>query len=329
MSEPVVVRPVKTKADYKTFLTFPWLLYQNDPYWVPPLFSMQKHKFDRAHNPSWKYMEGDYFLAWRGNKPVGTIAAFINHRHNEIRHEHIGFFGAFEVYEDQEAAAALLNCAAAYVQGKGYDVLRGPATFSTNEECGLLIQGFDDSPAILMPYNPPYYQTFIENTLGFAQRMDMYSYSFVLPDFQGSKKLEQSFRVTRKNNERRHITVRTPKNGREIRREFRNLQQIYNRAWIDNWGFVPLSEIEIEDVAKQLSQFLEPRLAFFADVDGKPAGFLMGIPDMNQPLSRAYPRPGKPEPLSLLHVFWHWKLRPKINRIRIALMGVDPEFQNI
>ncbi len=328
MSAPLTVRKVESKADFETFLRFPWQLYRGDPYWVPPLVGMQRHKLDRRKNPSWQHMEGDYFIAWRGDEPVGTIAAIINHRHNEFQHEHIGFFGCFEVYDDQEAASALLETAAEYVAAKGYDALRGPASFSTNDECGLLIKGFDDPPVILMPYNYPYVQRLIENTPGFVKVMDTYSFRITLKDWTASPKLEQTLRVTRKNNERRGITVRTL-DPRQMRRDLALFKDIYNQAWDDNWGFVPLSDAELDALVRDLGQYLEPRLAFFAEVRGEPAAFLLAFPDLNQPLRAAYPRPGKPTLLTLAQVFWHWKIRSKITRVRIALMGVRENFRGI
>lgn len=330
MSAPVSVRKVESKRDFETFLKFPWALYKGDPYWVPPLVSQMRHKLDRKLNPSWAYMEGDYFLAWRGEQPVGTIAAFINHRHNEFHNEHIGFFGLFQVYDDQEAATALLETAADYVRGLGYDAIRGPASFSTNDECALLIEGFDGPPLLLMPYNYPYFQRLVENTPGFEKVMDLYSYYITLEGVQSDdgQYLEKLFRVTRKNNARRRITVRPP-DLKHLKQEFLTLKAIYNRAWDKNWGFVPFSDDELDEMVKELGQFFEPRLTFFAEVEGRPVGFLLGIPDMNQVLHKAYPRPGKPELLAMLQALWHWKVRSKITRFRVMLLGVQENHRGL
>ncbi len=329
MAAPVTVRKVESKADFNIFLKFPWILYKGDPFWVPPPVAFQKHKLDKQKNSTWKHMEGDYFIAWRGDQPVGTIAAFINHRHNEFHHEHIGFFGMFEVYDDQEAANALLDTAAEYVRAKGYDAIRGPASFSTNEECGVLIEGFDDPPVILMPYNPRYYQKLMENATGFNKVMDLYSYYITLQGIQdAAERLNKLFRITEKNNERRHIVVKGI-DTKHQKDEFVKLKGIYNNAWDKNWGYVPFSDPELDEMVEQLGQFVDPRLAFFAEVEGKPIAFLMALPDLNQALLHAYPRPGKPELLSLLQIGWHWKVRRKINRIRIMLMGVQEGYRGI
>ncbi len=328
MTSSVAVRSVESRAEHETFLRFPWRHYRGDPYWVPPLVSMQREKLDQRKNPAWEYMDGDYFIAWRGDQPVGTIAAFINHRHNEFRDEHIGFFGCFECVDDQAVADALLDTAAAYVRGRGYDALRGPVSFTTNEECGLLIKGFDDPPAILMPYNYPYYQRLLENVPGFAKVMDTCSYNITLTDWQASKKLQQTIRVTERNNQRRGITVRTL-DRKHMKRDLALFKDIYNQAWHDNWGFVPLSDKELDALVRDLGTYLEPRLALFAAVEDEPAAFLLAFPDLNQPLKAAYPRPGKPELLTLAQVFWHWKIRSKIRRIRVALFGVKDRFRGM
>src|SRR5215467_536238 len=121
MSNQVIVRKVETSREYQAFVEFPWQLYGNDANWVPPLLSMRRDLLDKRKNPEWQYLQGDYFAAWRGEQLVGTIAAFVNHRHNECNHDHIGWFGAFEVLEDEEAALALLNTAVDWVQSRGYD----------------------------------------------------------------------------------------------------------------------------------------------------------------------------------------------------------------
>ncbi|MBI5960732.1 MAG: hypothetical protein HY866_18480 [Chloroflexi bacterium] len=325
---PVTVRKVENKTDLNTFITLPWKIYKDNPYWTPPLLSMQRHKLDRDKNPTWKHLEGDYFVAWRGDQPVGTIAAFINHRHNEYHNERIGFFGFFEVYDDQEAAHALLKTAADYVKAKGYTALRGPASFSTNDECGLLIQGFEDEPVVAYPYNPAYYQSLIESMPGFVKVMDTNAYYLTLSDAGDSEKIQKMLRINQKNNERRGIVVHAP-NRRDLKAEFVTLKDIYNSAWDKNWGFVPLTNDELDALVKDMSMYIDPRVTLFATVNGEPAGFLLAVPDLFQAVHLAHPRPGKPEIFSLVQVLWYWKVRRKISRIRIPFMGVKEKFRGI
>lgn len=328
MSTPLVVRKAETKQDFKTYLHFPWTIYKDNPNWVPPLLSMQKHKFDKQKSATWQHMEGEFFIAWRGDQPVGTIAAVINHRHNEFHDENIGFFGMFECIDDQEVATVLLEQAAEYIAAQGATAIRGPVNLSTNDECGLLIEGHDDMPVVLYPYNPPYYQRLIENVPGFAKVMDTYSYHFTLAGTRDSGRLERLYRVVQKNNERRGIMVRLV-NVKDVKGELGLLREIYNSAWDKNWGFVPFSDRELDELIRDLGQYLEREMTFFAEVKGESAGFLLGVPDLNQALHAAYPRPGKPEVITLLQVLWHWKIRSKITRLRLPLMGVKAEFRGI
>ena len=175
MAEALSVRKVEGDADLRAFFEFPWRVHRDSPAWVPPMLSMRHELLDKQKNPAWQYMAGDYYVAWRGAQPVGTIAAFINHRHNEFHNERIGWFGAFEVLDDQEAATALLDTAAEHVRRLGYEALRGPQTFTTHEECGLLIEGFG-RPVLLIPWNPPRYQAHVEQA-GLVKYVDLYSFA--------------------------------------------------------------------------------------------------------------------------------------------------------
>lgn len=321
----VNVRKVETPADFRAFFEFPWTLYKDDPNWVPPLLSMRSDLLNKKKNPSWEYMEGDYFAAWRGDKIVGTIAALINHRHNEFHQEHVGWFGAFEVYDDQEAATALLNTAAEWVKAKGYDAIRGPQTFTTHEDCGVLVDGFTP-PVLLMPYNHPYYQKLVENA-GFVKAMDIYSFH-VSRARQAEIGLQDRLgRITQGVMKRNKITIRNI-DRKNLKQEFVLFKEIYNVAWDKNWGFVPMTPKELDALVVSLGQFFEPRFAFFAYVDGEPAGFVLSIPDFNQVLHKAYARPGTPEIFTLLKALWYWKIRPVMTWARIPLLGVKEAYRN-
>lgn len=321
----VTIRKVENAADFRTFFEFPWTLYKNDPNWVPPLLSMRRDLLDKEKNPGWEYMEGDYFTAWRGDQIVGTITAIINHRHNEFHGEHIGWFGTFEVIDDQEAATALLQTAADWVKAKGYDAIRGPQSFSTHDECGLLVDGFQ-RPVLLMPYNPPYYQKLVENA-GFVKAMDVYSFHLSRQGAAEARTGDRLERLTQAVMKRNKITVR-PIDRKRLKQEFALFKEIYNAAWEKNWGFVPMTPKELDGMVASLGLFFDPDFAFFADVDGQPAGFVLAIPDFNQVLQKANPRPGVPEFLTLLRALWHWKIRPVMDWARIPLMGVKQEFRN-
>jgi GNAT superfamily N-acetyltransferase len=313
----LTIQECRTPAERRAFVTFPWRVYRNDPYWVPPLISERMTFFDPRRNPFYQHAEVALFMARRDGEPVGTIAALINHQHNAFHNEQVGFFGAFEVLPDREAAHALLATARDWVRERGMTALRGPATFSTNEECGLLIEGFDDPPRILMAYNPPYYRDFIER-FGFQKAMDLYAYELTVEVLDWSEKL---VRVVEKLKSRAKFRVR-PGNIRRFREELDRIKKVYNSAWERNWGFVPLTDAEIEHMAAQLIRFVDPDLVFIAEVDDEPIGFSLTLPDLNQALRKAYPRPGVPEWWTLIKLLYYWKVRRVVDTIRVLAMGV-------
>ena len=325
MTSAVSVRKVESATDFKAFFEFPWTAYKGDPNWVPTLLSMRRELLDKKKNAAWDYMEGDYFAAWRGDQIVGTVTAFINHRHNEFHEEHIGWFGTFEVLNDQEAADALLNTAAEWVRSRGYDAIRGPSTFTTHEEVGLLVDGFT-RPVLLMPYNPPYYQQLVENA-GFVKLMDINSFYLNRDQAVESGLFARLERMTNALMKRSKITIR-PADPKNLRADFAMFKELYNAAWEKNWGFVPMTERELDSTVESLGQFFDPKLAHFAFIDGDPAGFVLPIPDFNQVLQKVYPRPGVPEVFSLLKALYYWKIKKSMDWVRTPLFGVKEPYRN-
>lgn len=321
----ITIRKVETPADLKRIIEFPYTLYADDPNWVAPLVSIQRDKFIKTKNPGWEYMVGDYFLAFRGDRLVGTIAAFINHRHNSFHDEQVGWFGAFEVYNDPEAAQALLDTAANWVKAAGYPMIRGPQTFSTHEETGLLVDNFS-RPVLLYPYNPPYYAGFIE-AAGYQPCMDTYCFSMTQAQVKEVGLEDRLQRVTKAIMKRGKISVRQI-NPAKLKEDFQLFKDIYNVAWEKNWGFVPMTERELDALVEALGQFFDPDLAFFAYVADEPAGFILAVPDFNQVLQKAVPNPKTPEAITLLKALYYWKIKPIIDCVRIPLLGVKREFRN-
>ncbi len=322
---PVEIRKVVTDADLKTFTEFPWTLNKGDPNWVPNLLSIRRDLLNKKKNPSWAYMDGEFFLAVRDGKVVGTIGAVINHRHNEFHNEQVGWFGAFEVYDDQEAATALLNAAADWIKGQGYPVMRGPQSFTTHEETGLLVDGYT-RPILLMPYNKPYYERLVLGA-GLTPILDTYSYTLSSEKAESTGLLERLKRITESIMKRNKITVR-PIDRKNLKQDFVLFKELYNSAWDKNWGFVPMTPDELDALVASLGQFFDPRLAFFGYVDGKPAGFILAIPDFNEVLHKAQPKPSEPEPLTLIKALYYWKIRPVMTWARVPLMGVKEEYRS-
>ncbi len=319
MPTSIEIRKVESARDYRAFFRFPWQVYRGDPNWVPPLRSIRRDLLDRQRNPAWEYLEGDYFGAWRGDQLVGTIAAYINHRHEQFHAEKVGWFGAFETIDDPETAHALLAAAADWARAHDRPILRGPQTFTTHEEVGLLVENF--SPAVLqMPYNPPYYSRLIE-TAGFSKAMDMYSFYLDSSEAAQVGLSARLNRIAQSIMKRSKITVR-PADRKRMRAEFQLIKDIYNTAWEKNWGFVPLTPRELDGLVEALGMIVDPRMLYFADVDGDPAGFILAVPNLNQAIHRAYPRPNEPELWTLLKVLWYWRVRRVIDMVRVPLMGV-------
>ena len=325
MGTLIEIRPIANKREFKQFFRFPWLHYAQDPNWAPPLLSIRRQLLDKAKHPAWQYMEGEYFAAWRGGEMLGTIVAFINHEHNRYQAENIGFFGMFETVNDPEVAQALLSAASKWTRTRGAEAMRGPATFTTNEECGLLIDNFSP-PVIMMPYNPPYYQELIE-AAGFEKVMDLHCLYMDRDLIEANNTLARLERLVSRAAQRSNISVRQF-NGRDKKNEFKRFQAIYNAAWEENWGFLPMNEAELQSLVDDLGMLVEPDLAFFAEIAGEPVGFALSIPNFNEPLQRAYPRPGVPEWLTMAQVAWHWKIRKSIRGVRMPLMGVKKQYRN-
>ncbi len=319
------IRPLADRKQFTEFFQFPWRHYADDPNWVPPLLSMRRRLLDTARHPAWKYMDGEFFAAWRDAQMVGTVAAFINHEHNRYHQENIGFFGIFETVNDREVAAGLLDVAGEWVRSQGADAIRGPANFTTNEECGLLIKNFD-RPMVMMSYNPPYYQELVE-AAGFEKVMDVHCMYMDRALIEASDTLARLEKLVKRAARRSGITVRHFK-ARHKKAEFKLFRDIYNAVWMENWGFIPMNDEELAALVADLGMLVEPELAFFAEIAGEPVGFALSIPDFNEALHRAHPRPGIPEWFTLAQVVWHWKVRRAIKGVRMPLMGVKKEHRN-
>jgi GNAT superfamily N-acetyltransferase len=283
----------------------------------------QKDILNTSKHPFYKTSDVELFLAWRDGRVVGRIMAILNRAHNEFHNERAGFFGFFEVENDKQAAAALLDAAREWVRDRGAAVIRGPMNPSTNYECALLVEGFDLDPMVMMTYNPPYYVELLEG-YGMKKAMDLYAYDIGVDYFNHSNKLQ---RVAERLRKKSNISVR-PVNMKDFRSEVRTIREVYNDAWSRNWGFVPMSEEEFDHLAKDLKQIVDPRVVLIAEqltagANPRAVGFLLAVPDLNLALKRIN---GRLLPLGLLKLLWHSR---KISSIRVITMGGILEFQNL
>lgn len=327
MSQQLTVEQAETAQEKKELIRFQWEIYRDDPYWVPPLVSERVEFLDPSRHPFYQHADVALFLARRGGKVVGTIAAIANHRHNQFWDDQVGFFGLFEVVDDQEVADVLLQTAGDWLRQRGMTAIRGPANFSTNEEVGLFVDGLPGPPVIMMTYNPAYYATLIEGA-GLVKVMDLVAYMSDLTPYYQSGLPERTLRIAEKVKERRGITVRKI-DMRHFDQEVEHVKELYNSAWAKNWGFVPMTDQEIEHIAGQLRQMIDPDICSFVEKDGQPIGFALLLPDLNQPLLKAYPHPDTPEWWTMLKLFWHWKVRRSVDTVRGWASGVLEQHRGV
>jgi GNAT superfamily N-acetyltransferase len=273
----------------------------------------------RTKNPFFEHGDAEYFLAERGGEVVGRIAAIDNRLHNETHGDRVGFFGFFECGLDPDVANALLSVATEWVRARGHDTLRGPASFSTNDECGVLVDGFDSPPTLMMPHNPPYYPTLLEQA-GFVKAKDLLVYrgGYESVHIPVPERLARGTELIRK---RQGITIR-PLDMNDFEGEVARIKEIYNQAWEKNWGFIPMTDHEIDHLAKQFKPVVIPDLVPFAEKDGKIVGFGIVLPDLNEVFQR---HNGHIFP-TVVDVLWSLKMK-RIRRCRILLLGILPEYR--
>jgi GNAT superfamily N-acetyltransferase len=311
----VSVVEVTSEKDLLAFIRFPWEIYKGDPCWVPPLIKDLLQKLSPDH-PFRSHSEMILYLAYQEGRIVGRIAGIIDHNYVELHQERIGFFGFFESIPEAGVAEALLTRVRNWLKDHGMEKVAGPMNPSTNDECGFLIDGFDSPPCLMMPYNPTYYPDFVEGT-GFKKVMDLYAYLLEQETFQ----LDRLNRITDRLRKREpQLHVRSIDLQR-FDRELAIVKELYNQAWSKNWGFVPLTEPEIDDLAKNLKPLVVSDLILFAYWGGEPVGFSVGLPDYNQVLRHLNGKIGLLGGLKFLYY------SRKIHRIRVMLLGVKQAFQ--
>jgi GNAT superfamily N-acetyltransferase len=273
---------------------------------------------DRRRNPFFRHAEAEYFLAEAGGTVVGRIAAVTNanHARQHPAEAGVGFFGFFESADDQSVADALFATAGAWLTARGCTVMRGPASPSMNDECGLLVDGFDTPPVVLNPHNPPYYVPLVERA-GFAKAMDLLCYESV-----GTEPPPRLVEGAQRMAERFGISLR-PLSMRHFDRDVALIKTLYNQAWEQNWGFVPLTDAEIDALAAGLKPVVVPDLVVFAEKDGEPIGLSISLPDLNVALRR---NPSGRAVTGIPILLWYLRRR-KISRIRTLTLGVLPRYR--
>ncbi|MFI0915324.1 N-acetyltransferase [Streptomyces abikoensis] len=278
----VTVEPVHGRRAITSFIRLPYAIYGNDPNWVAPLERERRAFLDPHRNPFFEVGTAELFVARRGGRVVGRIAAVVDTRYT-ARHPGCGFFGLFECVDDHDVAEALFTTVADRLRGRGLTDMLGPVNFTTHHECGLLVEGFDRPPAVLMPYNPPYYPALLEHH-GFTKAKDLWSW--LLPRSADGEPPAFLCRIADQAREREGVTVR-PVDPVRSSADFLRVREVFNDAWSENWGSVPMTDKEAGHFVRELGPALRPELMLVAEVRGDPAAFLLCLPDVNQALRAA------------------------------------------
>ena len=310
------VRIVETPKEFAAFISLPWTIYKNYPHWVPPIKKSVSRLLTPGEHPFWDHAERELYIARANGKVAGRIAAIRDEHHNSVHGENAGFFGFFETMDDYKIAEALYDAASRWCKSKGCTFIRGPASPSSNDEYGFLLEGFDKDPAILMPYNPEYYIGFSER-YGFRKAKDLYAFRKPV----NSDIPVRIERIMQRAKKRSCFKLRCidPKN---FTRDIKAIATLYNDAWEKNWGFVPMTEEEMIRTAEDMKAFYDPELIIIAEVDGKPVGIALTVPNVNEVLVKLN---GK---MNLWGIIRFLIYKRKIKGCRSLVGGCLPEYRN-
>ena len=315
----VDIRKVETKRELKQFIDFPHDLYADDPNYVPELFISQKDLLSKSH-PFYQHSKADLFLAYKEGNIVGRIAAIRNNNYINYTGNEIGFFGFLEFTDDESVSQKLLNHACEWVKNEGLRGIMGPENYSTNETCGTLTMGFDHPPKVMMPYNKDYYPKHIE-AFGFTKAMDLLAYSFRQDGF--TDRLRRMALLIEERLVRQNITIRKF-NTKNFKEDVSKIKSVYNSAWEKNWGFVPMTDEEFAHSAKDLKQIVDPDFLLIAEQEGRPIGFSLTLPDVNEVLIKI--KRGRLLPTGVFKLLLGKK---NIKGIRIITLGIIERYRKL
>jgi GNAT superfamily N-acetyltransferase len=313
----IEITPVKSRSHQKQFMQLAWMLYEEDPHWVPPLRIDLREMLNFRRHPFYDDAEIQCFLASRQGRLVGRIAAIIDRAHNRQHGENRGMFGFFESIDDQEVADSLFRSATDWMSSKGMTDARGPLNPAMNYTCGLLVEGFDSPPTFLMTYNKPYYERLITR-FGFEKSQDMFAYWGHIDMLSGLD--PKMLFVINECKRRFQVTVR-PLNRKKFLEDVLSFMRIYNRALVGTWGFVPMTERELRHLASGMKHLIVPEMTTLAEIDGQVVGAVFGMLDYNPLIKKI---DGRLFPFGFLRLLFG---RRAIKKVRLVSTNVLPEYQ--
>jgi hypothetical protein len=306
---------VEGRRELRRFIRLPWSIYRDDPAWVPPLL-MERRQHLSSRNPFFEHAKWKFWLAYRGATPVGRISAQVDQLHLERYEDSTGFFGLLEAEDEAETFRVLMNTAETWLRDQGMRRVLGPFNLSINQECGLLVEGFDTPPMVMMGHARPYYSARVEEN-GYRKEKDLLAYR-IDTDFE----LTRAMRVVIKRAKKR-VRIRSLRRE-HFSEELEILQDIFEDAWSQNWGYVPFTRAEFEHMGKSFKLLVPDDQVQIAEVDGVPAAFMVAVPNVNEAIKDLN---GKLFPLGWLKLLWRLKVaHPK--SARVAMMGVRQRYQN-
>jgi hypothetical protein len=317
----IEVRPVRGRRDIERFIRVPLRVYAGDPNWVPLMFFYARQLLSRRKNAFFDHGDAELWIAWRDGEPVGRVSAQINTLHLDIHKDATGHFGFFEAIDDQAVFAALLETAEAWLRARGMKRVVGPYSFSINEEIGVLVEGFGDPPMVGMSHSPRYYAERLERA-GYRKAKDVFAFLLDREALMGGKLGEMRKLLDRPQDDAR-LAVREM-NMRRFAEEMREGIDIYNDAWNDNWGFVPVTRREVESMIRSVRTMVRPESALFGEVDGRRVAMLMAVPNLNELLHDAR---GRLLPLGLYRLVRAYFTK-QCGSARVGIMGVRREFRD-
>lgn len=311
---------VRDKKQMKAFIDFPHDLYADDANYVPELFIAQRDLLTPGKHPFHEHSTLQLFLYYKDAVIAGRIAAILNNNHNQFNNTTDGFFGFFECVDDVHIAATLIGTAEAWLQDQGATTIIGPVNPSTNEPCGLLVDGFDKPALAMMVYNKPYYPALLE-AVGLQKKVDLLAYDIDLADIGDRPvRLEEKLRSRL---QQKQITIR-PIRKKDIATEARQVREVYNAAWDENLGFVPMTDNEFNYLAKDLKMVLDEGMCLVAEHNGEQIGFALAIPDINEVLIKV--KRGRLLPTGIFKLLFGMK---RISRVRVLALGVKQEYRKL
>jgi GNAT superfamily N-acetyltransferase len=317
----VTIRPVRGRRQLRRFVKVPFHLHRDQPQWVPPLVFERMQFLDQRRNPYFEHAEVELFIAERDGEPAGRISAQVDHRWDKFQGGSDAIFGFFESAEDPEVARALLDAAGEWAAARGRDRILGPMDFTTNDEIGILIEGFEKRPMILEPWHPPFYRELIEAE-GFEKTIDVLMWELNFGDLKEGERFDPSIHAAaEKALKDEGILIRNMRK-RDMAAEVRRFTDVYNEAWGDNWGFVPITDAEVDFQAKNLKQVIDESWTFMAEKDGEVVGAALTLPDINQVMAKLN---GRLLPLGWLRFL---RGRREIDRLRVFALGVKHDYRH-